>query len=112
VAAAWPGNVRQLVHEIERAILRCEQGDLEVEHLSPQLRGLAPGSGRLTQCRDQVVEAWELEEIRRGLDRTRWNVTQLALEIGLSRRGLTAKIARYGLRRPNGSEASVPSLRP
>ncbi|MGH8336383.1 MAG: sigma-54 interaction domain-containing protein, partial [Gammaproteobacteria bacterium] len=39
----WPGNVRQLRNEVERAVLLSRDGDpLRAEHLSPLLRGIQP----------------------------------------------------------------------
>jgi DNA-binding NtrC family response regulator len=99
VAAPWPGNVRQLIHELERALLRAN-GSLLVGHLSPDLQGMALERADLDGMKERVAQAWELDQIRKGLERTSWNVTRLAQELGVSRRGLTGKIARYGLRRP------------
>ncbi|HEY1908911.1 MAG TPA: sigma 54-interacting transcriptional regulator, partial [Myxococcaceae bacterium] len=42
-AARWPGNVRQLIHELERAVVVSEGLEIELGHLSPDLQ--APGSG-------------------------------------------------------------------
>lgn len=102
VAAPWPGNVRQLIHELERALLRCKGGELGTEHLSPALRpqGCAsPRPATLEMQREDITRAWERETLERGLVRTHWNITRLADELGLSRRGLTGKLARHGLRR-------------
>src|SRR5262249_26044265 len=40
-AAPWPGNVRQLIHELERAVVVSEGLEIGVAHLSPELQGLA-----------------------------------------------------------------------
>ena len=100
IAAQWPGNVRQLIHEVERALLRCGGGEVQPAHLSPELRPLAPTGLKFPDMGRHLAESWEREEIRHGLERTGWNVSRLAQELGLSRTGLTQKIARYGLRRP------------
>jgi DNA-binding NtrC family response regulator len=102
IAAPWPGNVRQLIHELERAMLRCEDGELRAEHLSPRLCRLPPTGGRLLEDKERIAQAWEREQILRGLERTGWNASRLAREMGMSRRGLTGKLARYGIRRPDG----------
>ena len=50
-AATWPGNVRQLIHELERAVVASEGLEIELGHLSPELHALAsaaPRSGRPT----------------------------------------------------------------
>jgi len=38
-AAKWPGNVRQLIHELERAVVASEGVEIEVGHLSPEVQG-------------------------------------------------------------------------
>lgn len=103
VAARWPGNVRQLIHELERATLRVTTGEVRVENLSPELQGLAPGpriSSSFSVARERVALAWERDQLRRGLEETGWNVTRLAHQLGLSRRGLTLMLARHALHRP------------
>jgi serine/threonine protein kinase len=51
-AAPWPGNVRQLIHELERAVVVSEGLEIGPAHLSPELQALAHraatpiGSGR------------------------------------------------------------------
>ena len=55
-AAAWPGNVRQLIHELERAVVTSEGLEIELAHLSPELQALGndlgqrPAAGR-SACR-------------------------------------------------------------
>jgi len=38
-AHRWPGNVRELKNLVERAVIFCEKGPVELCHLSPQYRG-------------------------------------------------------------------------
>ena len=40
-AHTWPGNIRELRHTIERAMLFCDEDILDVGHLPPDLRALA-----------------------------------------------------------------------
>jgi DNA-binding NtrC family response regulator len=37
-AHRWPGNVRELKNLVERAVIFCEQGPIQMSHLSPQYR--------------------------------------------------------------------------
>ena len=53
VAAMWPGNVRQLIHELEQAVVASEGLEIELAHLSPELQGLSDGSGRPTEVGDR-----------------------------------------------------------
>ncbi len=55
-AAAWPGNVRQLIHELERAVVTSEGLEIELAHLSPELQALGTdlaqkaATGRSASC--------------------------------------------------------------
>jgi serine/threonine protein kinase len=42
-AAAWPGNVRQLIHELERAVVSSDGLEIGLAHLSPELQTLGSG---------------------------------------------------------------------
>jgi len=42
-AAAWPGNVRQLIHELERAVVTSDGLEIGLDHLSPELQTLGNG---------------------------------------------------------------------
>jgi DNA-binding NtrC family response regulator len=105
----WPGNVRQLRNEIQRAVAMSPPGGtIEPENLSPDLtapeRQQAPGvpalpgrtpaqPGNLAAAVDRV----ERDMIMATLDRTRGNVSETARVLGLTRRGLYLKIRRLGL---------------
>ena len=101
----WPGNVRQLRNEIQRAVAMASAGALiEPEHLSPQLAGLAgsapnrPRSRRTTLA--TAVERLERELIRSALERADGNISESARVLGLTRRGLYLKLARLGIQIP------------
>jgi len=108
VSYAWPGNIRELENEIERAlVLGGDAGEVGVELLSQRLRDAMPSptSSRLVgrdlingTLRD-VMESVESDVILQGLIRTHWNKSQLAKELGISRSYLIQKCAYYGLER-------------
>jgi len=106
----WPGNVRQLRNEIQRAVALSSPGTaIGSEQLSPELSRLADGEqdGALqsspsrrvgpTPSLAAAVEAVERELIRATLDRTRGNISESARVLGLTRRGLYLKLRRLGL---------------
>jgi DNA-binding NtrC family response regulator len=105
----WPGNVRQLRNEIQRAVAMSPPGGtIEPDHLSPDLtapeRQQAPGvPGLPDRALAQpgnlaaAVERVERDMIMATLDRTRGNVSETARVLGLTRRGLYLKIRRLGL---------------
>jgi DNA-binding NtrC family response regulator len=105
MVADWPGNVRQLIHEIERAVVACEGPEIGVQHLSPEFQAMKLVQGRsFWELRRYVLEAWERAELRCGLERTGWNVARLARELGLSKRALFGRLTRYGFARAGPAE--------
>ncbi|MCJ7568150.1 MAG: sigma-54 dependent transcriptional regulator [Anaerolineales bacterium] len=40
-AHSWPGNIRELRHVVERAILFCDEENIDLAHLPPDIRDLA-----------------------------------------------------------------------
>jgi DNA-binding NtrC family response regulator/tetratricopeptide (TPR) repeat protein len=106
----WPGNVRQLKNEIQRAVaLSVPGGTIEPGHLSPEIsatRGpstgaLAPTAAAGTSPRGtnlaSAVEQVEREMIQSALDRSSGNISETARVLGLTRRGLYLKLRRLGL---------------
>ena len=103
----WPGNVRQLRNEIQRAVaMSAPGGAIAPEHLSadlaaPETTGTgAPGAvaGRaIPRNLAAAIEQVERELISGTLDRTSGNISETARVLGLTRRGLYLKMRRLGL---------------
>ena len=105
----WPGNVRQLRNEIQRAVAMAPPGGtIGPEHLSADLTAAAPASGgssggpgrvslRGGQTLASVVDEIERDLIRDMLNRHRGNISETARALGLTRRGLYLKLRRLGL---------------
>ena len=87
----WPGNVRQLENEAFRALaMASQEKQIEVHHLSRQLRGNRVGEAPLESLGE--VEHRVVEE---HLRRANGNKSQAARTLGLSREGLRKKLARW-----------------
>ena len=97
VRHAWPGNLRELRHEMQRAsVLLGHRTQIEPADLS--LPTPAQSSARTTvDSLQQKVEALEKGELERALAEHHHNRTHAAEALGLSRQGLLKKMARYGL---------------
>jgi DNA-binding NtrC family response regulator len=104
----WPGNVRQLKNEIQRAVaLSTAGGTVDPGHLSPEITSArlpsdpATGSGRRRTASPtnlaSAVEQVERELIQAALDLARGNISETARSLGLTRRGLYLKLRRLGL---------------
>ncbi len=101
VAHGWPGNVRDLRHEVERAVAMAEDGArIEADALSSDLQGdAAPPAAGLApnQSLQDYVESIERTLVMKALTKTEGNRSHAAKLLGISRRGLLNKIARYGI---------------
>ena len=104
----WPGNVRQLDHEMMRVTTLSEPGALiTIELLSEKLRSSGEQSVReseKTGCLKDRLERIERRFLEEELDSNQWNQTSTARKLFLSRQGLIKKMQKYGL---NGRTAAA-----
>ena len=101
-AFGWPGNVRQLRNEIQRAVAMAAPGGvITPELLSPVFAGPAEPQATSRRARNvtlaAAVERLERDMIEGVLQRTAGNVSQTARALGLTRRGLYLKMDRLGI---------------
>ena len=89
---SWQGNVRELNHVVERAVLMAQ--DAEVRPADLALRGSALSTARLEDMSLEEVEAFL---IKKALARYNGNVSQAAGALGLSRSALYRRLERFGL---------------
>ena len=97
----WPGNVRQLENEVERAVaLVGNKKVIRPEHLSSDINPWAAQEcapiGRDEKLRD-VVERIERQMIQNALTKNNGNRTKSSEMLGLTRQGLINKLHRYGM---------------
>lgn len=118
----WEGNVRQLCNEIQRVVARAEDGDvITPEHLSPDLKrsavpipSFAANAENVSPIRsgsfsssfnietnggtlEEAVSELEIRMIKDAMKRHNNNISRVARELGLTRRGLYLKLGRYHL---------------
>jgi two-component system response regulator HupR/HoxA len=110
----WPGNIRQLVNEIQRIMARAEDGTLITpEHLSPELKRTSapvstttrtsPPSGRRRSTGAEnlslpdAVEDLERRMIADSLRRHKATSRAPRANSGITRRGLQLKLGRYAM---------------
>jgi Nif-specific regulatory protein len=111
-AAEWPGNVRQLAHAVEAATIRgAAAGATHVErtHLFPAARGAQLGGGPGGDEPPTFQEAtrqFQMQLLRRVLEDTGWNVSEVARQMDLTRSHVYNLIRAFGLERADGASAS------
>jgi transcriptional regulator with PAS, ATPase and Fis domain len=94
---AFPGNIRELENEIERAILLVDAGQaIGAELLSDRIL-LGAAAARPPSRLDVEVDEFERARIRAALARASDSKPQAAEELGLTYRGLVKKMRRLGL---------------
>lgn len=98
----WPGNVRQLEHEVERAAVVCNpQATIQLYHLSPEILDSIDASPELGAPHGQLrqaVEHLERTMIAASLTEHNGNIMRTADALGLTRKGLKDKMMRFGLK--------------
>jgi two-component system response regulator HupR/HoxA len=115
VCFAWPGNVRQLQNEIERAVVLAQDGEtIDVSHLSeavgarrgaespataaPDDADVASGAADGPRSLQRTRHAFEAHYIAQVLEEHGGNVSRAARTLGLSRVALHRKMKEYGVR--------------
>jgi len=88
----WQGNVRELNHVIERAVLMAQDSQIRPADLA--LRSGREVSPRLEDMSIEEVEAFL---IKKALARYNGNVSHAANVLGLSRSALYRRLQRYGM---------------
>ena len=89
----WRGNVRELKHSVEKAVILSESNIID-----PDLLGLRRHDRLVHDLSvERTMEDYEKEIIARVLKKHWGNISQTASELVLSRQTLYRKIQKYGL---------------
>ena len=95
----WPGNVRELRNVLERAVLLQRAPVLRAADLMlPAAPGAMPVPDQNTAA-PTSLEAVEREHLLRALEACRWNVSQAARKLAISRDTLRYRMERHGLQK-------------
>ena len=89
---SFPGNVRELDHVVERAVLMARDRHLKAADL-----GLTSGAGESRSLEEMSLEEVEAFLIKKALARNDGNARKAAEALGLSRSAFYRRLQQYGL---------------
>ena len=104
----WQGNIRELQHVVEKAVILSEKGMLEVGDFFPEQQDRR-GPGRRSKTAAQVLKEsvrkgnvvtlddMEKELIRVAMRQHDGNLTVVAQQLGITRQTLYNKLKKYGM---------------
>jgi len=100
-AHPFPGNVRELMHTVQHAVLLASGGKIDLEHLPVAIRGgRAPEIGRaaaqMAPLRD-AAQAFERNYLVRALAEAGGRRLKAAEALGISRKNLWEKLKAHGI---------------
>ncbi|MGA9186422.1 MAG: sigma-54 dependent transcriptional regulator [Candidatus Acidiferrales bacterium] len=88
----WPGNIRELDHSVERAVLLAEGPLVRASDL-----GLRPARDASLKIDEMSIEEVERVLIQKALARHGGNVSHASKALGLSRSALYRRLQKYSL---------------
>ena len=89
----WDGNIRELQHTIEKAVIMCDDNVINPEHL-----GLYQSvSSSSSSDNGSTLEDVERRTIAEAINSNNGNLSLVAQKLGITRQTLYNKIKRYGL---------------
>ena len=115
----WPGNIRELINVLERAILLTDNNRLEIKDLphelqNPHARTVSLSTDSIPDewlerpmkaIRNQVVDHYERAYLTRLLESTQGRINLTAERAGIEPRSLNGKMKKYGLRKEDFKHA-------
>ncbi|MEK6691565.1 MAG: helix-turn-helix domain-containing protein [Nitrospirota bacterium] len=96
----WSGNIRELENVIERAVVLCKSDTITLEDLPNKI---SHRKSEESTIKDRIdLSGLTLSELERkavlnALETENWNQTKAALRLGITRRQLRTKMAKYKL---------------
>jgi DNA-binding NtrC family response regulator len=89
----WPGNIRELEHAIEKAVILSEKGVISDITLTTRIESDKASSTSTTLN----LEAHEKMVIQQALKEVQGNITKAAKALGINRSTLYQKMKKYGI---------------
>jgi DNA-binding NtrC family response regulator len=89
----WPGNIRELDHALERAVILSDQPTLRVTDFD----FMKPVPPPQTPEQEYTLEMLDRMMVQKMLRKHAGNITHAARELGITRTALYRRIEKYGL---------------
>ncbi len=94
---SWPGNIRELQHAIERAIIMCDHNNLEPDDFF-----FLNNKGAASSANESTEDSFNLDDVERqtiqkAIQIHGGNISKAAEELGLTRASLYRRISKYDL---------------
>ncbi len=96
-AYPWPGNVREIEHTIERAVVLTQNPTLLPQDLPPELQA-SPGGKPVRDSQVLPLREIERRHLLFALERAKGNRKRAAEWLGVTRRTLYRMAARHGVK--------------
>lgn len=89
----WPGNIRELQHAVERAVILSENKNIETSELLISTGPLKPKQELVPKTLDEMEKLFILQ----SLDDHDGNVSQTAISLGMTRTALYRRMKKHGI---------------
>lgn len=95
----WKGNVRELQHVVEKAVILSERSELDIKDFFPDAGNSRVVRGNTGMLKGQVMTLDEMEKemIKEALRRNDGNMSMVSQQLGITRQTLYNKLKKYGL---------------
>ena len=90
-AHSWYGNIRELEHAIEKAVIICDGNSIPAEMFQLVQKT------EIQQTEASTLEEMEKAMIRKALDKCEGNLSAVASQLGITRQTLYNKMKKFGL---------------
>jgi DNA-binding NtrC family response regulator len=94
---SWPGNIRELRHCVERAVILSQDNQLRFSDFRINEEHAQPGLNDPSLQNTFNLEVMEKNTISKAIEKAKGNYSRASEMLGISRKTLYNKISKYGL---------------
>jgi len=89
----WPGNIRELQHSVERAVILSDGKTISFSDFTSEL------VTKIDKLKDGGLNLEEMEKrfILKAISKNNGNITKAAVDLGIARAALYRRLEKYGL---------------